>query len=158
MVSGTNIWTIISSFFSVLFPKELMLLLEIKDFVFSQFFYRYCILNQFDSPDNFLYPLKTENLLFPDVFRGYRKKQVALNGLIQPLINLAGRGEVVFYRIFCLKFSKFERCFKKWYLEKFILLIFFLSFCVAYILDYRNCQFCKSLLEVNISNVVNSNY
>ena len=42
------------------------------------------ILNPFHATDLFWYPLKTsENLWFSDVFRGYQKKSVAWNGLIQ---------------------------------------------------------------------------
>ena len=45
--------------------------------------------NPFHATRLFRYPLKTsENQRFPDVFRGYRKRPVAWNGLIVILINL----------------------------------------------------------------------
>ena len=40
------------------------------------------IFNPFYAPSVFLYPLKTENLWFSDVFKGYRKRPVTWNGLI----------------------------------------------------------------------------
>ena len=37
--------------------------------------------NPFHATDLFWYPLKIENQRFSDVFRGYQKRSVALNGL-----------------------------------------------------------------------------
>ena len=41
-----------------------------------------CPINPFHATDLFLYPLKTENQTFYDIFRGYRKKPLAWNALI----------------------------------------------------------------------------
>ena len=46
-------------------------------------------LNLFHATGLFLYSLKTENLWFSDVFRGYRKRPVALNGL-----KITGHGSI----------------------------------------------------------------
>ena len=41
-----------------------------------------CLFNPFHATGLFLYPLKIwENLWFSDIFRGYRKRTVAWNGL-----------------------------------------------------------------------------
>ena len=45
--------------------------------------------NSFNDTSLFLYPLKTsENLLFLDVFRGYRKKPLSWNGLMRRKIRV----------------------------------------------------------------------
>ena len=42
------------------------------------------MMDPFHANDLFLYPLKTsENLWFSDVFRGYRKRPMARNGLTE---------------------------------------------------------------------------
>ena len=62
------------------------------DFYFSNF--QSCTKNQFSinpfiATMIFLYPLKTsENQRFSDVFRGYRKRQVAWNELISSSVNI----------------------------------------------------------------------
>ena len=55
-------------------------------------------LNPFHATGFFWYPLKTsENLWFSDVFRGYRKRPVAWNGLIRKSIKVCLSVE------FCIK-------------------------------------------------------
>ena len=47
-------------------------------------YWLYPVINPFHATGLFLYPLETsENLSLSDDFRGYRKRPVALNGLIE---------------------------------------------------------------------------
>ena len=58
--------------------------IETSEFIFQNTSKR--LLNPFHVTGLFLYSLKTsEYLRFSDVFKGYRKRQVAWNGLIQIL-------------------------------------------------------------------------
>ena len=54
------------------------------------------IIKPFHATDLFLYPLKiSKNLWFSDVFKGYRKRSVACNGLIKHLAVITGRNVAV---------------------------------------------------------------
>ena len=58
------------------------------------------LFNPFDATGLFLYPLKiSKNIWFSDVFRGYRKRPGACNGLIGALKNFAKLTEICKCRI-----------------------------------------------------------
>ena len=67
-------------------------------------FRQYTFINPFHATGLFWYPLKTsENLWFSDVFRGYRKRPVARNGL-----------KTWSFRALFLNISKDMLCKSKW--------------------------------------------
>ena len=85
------------------------------------------VINPFQATGLFWYPLKTsENQRFSDVFRGFRKRPVAWNGLIKRIvINLFIKK--------CCKILIFDRCIqvivflRGRYFEKLLLAITFFT-------------------------------
>ena len=73
-VTGRQLW-ILRNFWEQIFYKTILAAASVNE--------KKCSLDLFHATGLFLHPLKTsKNLWFSDVFRGYRKRSVAWNGLI----------------------------------------------------------------------------